>query len=77
MTLIDVITEIEMIISTHTPAWGVTERHIAAGGLSFISTHTPAWGVTCAQIRISPNGKISTHTPAWGVTSWARHSQLP
>ena len=35
------------IISTHTPAWGVTLLIFFQDSLDFfISTHTPAWGVT-------------------------------
>ena len=34
-------------ISTHTPAWGVTEWADMVLFANYISTHTPAWGVTC------------------------------
>ena len=55
-------------ISTHTPAWGVTEREYRVKGVGVISTHTPAWGVTvCRRCRLF-FFFISTHTPAWGVT---------
>ena len=33
-------------ISTHTPAWGVTEQKVNKHNNLIISTHTPAWGVT-------------------------------
>ena len=36
----------EIRISTHTPAWGVTEVTAQCEPYRYISTHTPAWGVT-------------------------------
>ena len=38
-------------ISTHTPAWGVTDLTDSVRALSVISTHTPAWGVTSVNVR--------------------------
>ena len=55
-------------ISTHTPAWGVTEVAAGLAGSSDISTHTPAWGVTRNGFPGAFIFLISTHTPAWGVT---------
>ena len=40
------------LISTHTPAWGVTTFQHRLGLVSVISTHTPAWGVTMIMYRI-------------------------
>ena len=37
------------MISTHTPAWGVTKKRGAFFAEPLISTHTPAWGVTSGQ----------------------------
>ena len=34
------------VISTHTPAWGVTKAGKNEAEFLAISTHTPAWGVT-------------------------------
>ena len=36
----------DLLISTHTPAWGVTSSTYPSLTFSQISTHTPAWGVT-------------------------------
>ena len=55
-------------ISTHTPAWGVTDLNVSATDAGVISTHTPAWGVTSDGYKITLDLTISTHTPAWGVT---------
>ena len=56
------------MISTHTPARGVTlsiQFHLL---ISAISTHTPARGVT-KELQDQYDGlTISTHTPARGVT---------
>ena len=35
-----------IVISTHTPAWGVTVFWYSLYLIWAISTHTPAWGVT-------------------------------
>ncbi len=64
-------------ISTHTPAWGVTNNTCKNAAVSGISTHTPAWGVTAKHLA----GQffdmiISTHTPAWGVTFSIRIREL-
>ena len=40
-----------IMISTHTPSWGVTVSRPPEGNPAEISTHTPSWGVT-AVIRI-------------------------
>ena len=58
----------ELIISTHTPARGVTLHLKAPSALTRISTHTPARGVTIVNICFNGNKAISTHTPARGVT---------
>ena len=55
-------------ISTHTPAWGVTELLPFLFYDIHISTHTPAWGVTPQKMPKIKTLPISTHTPAWGVT---------
>ena len=39
-------------ISTHTPAWGVTDSSITALMYASISTHTPAWGVTIQRCTL-------------------------
>ena len=57
-----------MIISTHTPAWGVTFCVSNLPSARYISTHTPAWGVTPIVRAQCCIHSISTHTPAWGVT---------
>ena len=36
----------QRLISTHTPAWGVTLKLDPENVELLISTHTPAWGVT-------------------------------
>ena len=41
------------MISTHTPAWGVTACRFKVVNCRSISTHTPAWGVT-------PEGMLSS-----------------
>ena len=56
------------IISTHTPAWGVTCAGRSKIYEVYISTHTPAWGVTNQAAVAFGIAAISTHTPAWGVT---------
>ena len=56
------------VISTHTPAWGVTYRLEKLWPPPLISTHTPAWGVTLGIPYSTLQKWISTHTPAWGVT---------
>ena len=60
------------MISTHTPARGVTICHTYIKAIFSISTHTPARGVTRQGNGIHHRGTISTHTPARGVTQ-----QLP
>ena len=57
------------VISTHTPARGVTRDRMKAEYLQVISTHTPARGVTLIQYANSSSVNISTHTPARGVTN--------
>ena len=39
-------TSTQHVISTHTPAWGVTQIIDSLIDYLLISTHTPAWGVT-------------------------------
>ena len=39
------------LISTHTPAWGVTRPIAKDGYIMAISTHTPAWGVTAVCLQ--------------------------
>ena len=56
------------MISTHTPAWGVTGQDVSGFVVGNISTHTPAWGVTFFRGCLDNPSAISTHTPAWGVT---------
>ena len=60
---------VSVLISTHTPAWGVTYNVFESNNTMFISTHTPAWGVTAGDVCLCFQQAISTHTPAWGVTS--------
>ena len=43
---IDVANANLVVISTHTPVWGVTICFFILSRFSFISTHTPVWGVT-------------------------------
>ena len=38
------------VISTHTPAWGVTIMYLVVAPVMYISTHTPAWGVTRSKL---------------------------
>ena len=40
------------MISTHTPAWGVTAALQLSQMERVISTHTPAWGVTLQYLRL-------------------------
>ena len=42
-------------ISTHTPAWGVTDPVLIDNDLIDISTHTPAWGVTIGSAGKNDN----------------------
>ena len=60
------------LISTHTPAWGVTLSSTSTNPVQNISTHTPAWGVTWRHVVHVIQHPISTHTPAWGVTQIKR-----
>ena len=65
------------MISTHTPARGVTscvQRRNTAG--KRISTHTPARGVTEYDNPLRINHFISTHTPARGVTTDEEYQEL-
>ena len=57
-----------LLISTHTPARGVTGNAIYNMLKRNISTHTPARGVTITLIDGENGIRISTHTPARGVT---------
>ena len=56
------------LISTHTPARGVTDQLLCLCLGFQISTHTPARGVTNNLPTESVDNHISTHTPARGVT---------
>ena len=40
----------EILISTHTPTWGVTHRPSSCRAYKIISTHTPTWGVTIGLV---------------------------
>ena len=57
-----------MVISTHTPVWGVTITFLLCLVFKRISTHTPVWGVTITFLLCLVFKRISTHTPVWGVT---------
>ena len=35
-----------MLVSIHTPAWGVTMWNVNFPDMPIVSIHTPAWGVT-------------------------------
>ena len=58
-----------ILVSIHTPTWGVTLvlRHLAVD--RGVSIHTPTWGVTFHPIKDYLNERVSIHTPTWGVTS--------
>ena len=56
-----------MIISTHTPAWGVTATRYATRAQNDFNSHARV-GRDCFISNHSLFDKISTHTPAWGVT---------
>ena len=61
-------TEMELEISIHTPAQGVTFPHRDVWHAFLISIHTPAQGVTGTNEWITGIPYISIHTPAQGVT---------
>jgi len=42
----DTINDFSIVVSIHTPAWGVTIKLKALVSLYQVSIHTPAWGVT-------------------------------
>ena len=63
------------LISTHTPARGVTKSRTIFTYLAAISTHTPARGVTMILRNVCYYSRISTHTPARGVTVYALITQ--
>ena len=35
-----------VIVSIHTPVWGVTAKDVKLAKNAFVSIHTPVWGVT-------------------------------
>jgi len=60
--------KIELSVSIHTPAWGVTLYLNTDADAVLVSIHTPAWGVTIYAHLSSVRCDVSIHTPAWGVT---------
>ena len=51
-----------MIVSIHTPAWGVTRERFTVDIYYVVSIHTPAWGVTAADATTADATKFqSTH----------------
>ena len=57
-------------ISTHTPSWGVTDKHRREFGdeSDFYSHALVGRDGSLAGTEQPP--AISTHTPSWGVTWW-------
>ena len=59
----------KLLISTHTPAWGVTTAgRLCIRIIQNFNSHARV-GRDLADIRKKRCAKISTHTPAWGVTA--------
>ena len=45
-TVIGDVAEVQLVISTHAPAWGATTAKVLHQQPKIISTHAPAWGAT-------------------------------
>ena len=57
-----------VVVSIHTPTWGVTRPLSAHTSSLRVSIHTPTWGVTLNGLLAYDMLKVSIHTPTWGVT---------
>ena len=57
-----------VVVSIHTPTWGVTFIFFLFLSFHVVSIHTPTWGVTGHNIQLNNIGWVSIHTPTWGVT---------
>ena len=58
-----------LIVSIHTPTWGVTNSHAVDALGNEVSIHTPTWGVTAHNGTVARLCLVSIHTPTWGVTT--------
>ena len=54
-TVIGDVAEVQLVISTHAPAWGATTAKVLHQQPKIISTHAPAWGATRASKAPSIN----------------------
>ena len=57
-----------ILVSIHTPTWGVTPDEVSGRWGTGVSIHTPTWGVTPLSRLMEHLNKVSIHTPTWGVT---------
>ena len=63
-----------LMVSIHTPTWGVTLFKLRRGLRYIVSIHTPTWGVTEIPDLEHCGVRVSIHTPTWGVT--AKYAQI-